>query len=186
VNLVAVSRKRSELMSENFLFDDDKGHIRSRLFGTRVVIYDSLIYASMYRRMFEIFKSGAIMILYETGKEAGRSYGKSLKDKIGEPQQMAGTLGRLGAASGWGKIDFSPLSLVTWTLQEKVILKIRNNFHAEAVGQTGESSCHFIRGLFIGVFEAMFGGEFVCNESKCQSKGDSYCEFQLKRPSTGS
>lgn len=179
--MVAGLMRKSGLMSEVFLFDEKNGSITYRLSGTRIVIYDSLIYASMYRRLFEIFKSGAVMILYETGKEAGRSYGKSLKDRIGDPRQMAGTLRSLAAVTGWGKIDFSPLSLVTWTLQENVTLKIRNNFHAEAVGQIGESSCHFIRGLFIGVFESMFEGEFACSETKCQSKGDSYCEFHLQR-----
>jgi len=117
----------------------------------------------MYRRLSDIFKSGAVVIFYEAGREAGRSYGKFLKDKMGDPERMTETLRRLTAAAGWGKFALPALSFVA--LPKKMIMKVKNNFHAEAVGQTGESSCHFIRGLLVGVFEAVVGKEFVCNEA---------------------
>ena len=47
-------------------------------------------------------------------------------------------------------------------------------------GKQDKASCHYLRGLTAGSFEAFFDEEMLSIELSCISKGDKACVFKIK------
>jgi len=55
-------------------------------------------------------------------------------------------------------------------------LAVNDCFECAVPSDIGRS-CAFRRGLAAGTFGALLGQEVQCQETKCRSKGDKFCEF---------
>jgi predicted hydrocarbon binding protein len=77
-------------------------------------------------------------------------------------------------ATGWGQISLTELNPAKFWAR----VKLSEGF--ECVGLSrGKAESHFIRGHLAGVFSVYFGHEVKGTETKCISKGDSHCEFEI-------
>ncbi|MEM3832610.1 MAG: V4R domain-containing protein [Thermoprotei archaeon] len=79
-------------------------------------------------------------------------------------------------ATGWVNdfeiVEYSPIN-------SKAIVRVRDNWECSIVGKTGKSESHYSRGILAGFFSNHFKVECQAFETKCISKGDEYCEFEI-------
>jgi len=77
-------------------------------------------------------------------------------------------------ANGWAKMELVDLNVAS----NKVHVKMYEGF--ECAGRsTGVPEGHFIGGVLAGAMTAFLGSDVRATETKCISKGDSHCEFQV-------
>lgn len=99
----------------------------------------------------------------------GETLGKEIADMASEDDgNFIETAARLIKGRGWvEEIAFTG---------DTVIAK----GSIEAVESGGEETCHRLRGIIHAVMERAQDKKLICLEVLCKSKGDSYCEFQLR------
>jgi predicted hydrocarbon binding protein len=76
--------------------------------------------------------------------------------------------------AGFGKIevvDFNPES-------SSATIRVWDNFFAE-IGHGKRTFCDYVSGLISGMYEQITRKTPNIRETKCFSKGDPYCEWQL-------
>jgi predicted hydrocarbon binding protein len=77
-------------------------------------------------------------------------------------------------ATGWGKIELTDLNVH----EKKAKVKLTEGFEC-AEKSTGRTEGHFIAGVLAGAFSAYFGTDVRTTETKCTSKADPRCEFEV-------
>jgi len=160
---------KGEMTPEKFYrFRLEDGYINIPLLGVRTYMLDGSAYAVMYKQLFEKFSTAAATILFEMGRGYGDGIGKTLKTK-GSLPEIVNLITQYLAVLGWGKFFIE-------ADDKSFKAKIENNIFSESVGYTGNISCFFVAGWFVGVFQQVVGGEWKAVEEKCTSKGDPFCE----------
>ena len=109
----------------------------------------------------------------------GLSYGKVSWAKtmsIYHPKTKEGLAEMLEiyAATGWGRPELTDLDVQ----RRRAKVRFRDNFECVDAG-TGRPASHFIRGHLAGAMSVFFGSDVKALETKCISKGDSHCEFEM-------
>lgn len=99
----------------------------------------------------------------------GETLGREIVDMASEePEKFLETAARLIKGRGWVEdIAFNG---------DIVIAK----GSIEAVESGAEGTCHRLRGMIHAVMERDSDKKLICLEVLCKSKGDPYCEFQLR------
>ena len=143
----------------------------------RVVILAQPAVARMLDGIRSVLGTGGYVVLYGLGIDYGKELAGYFMDKLGR-DYLLGNYGywlNVLAATGWGipdikgpKDDFPNL-----TIGLSSCLECDGRSSREAV-------CSFMRGFLSGVFGEIAGHVVHCEESLCQAKGDSHCEFQLR------
>ncbi len=119
----------------------------------------------------------------ETGREAiysqGYSYGKAAWDNlfsIHHPSTKEGLIEMLKiyTATGWGKVELAEFN----PSKNQIRLKMEEGFECTGLS-TGKAECYFIAGHLAGAITAYFSRDMRAKETKCKSKGDSHCEFEV-------
>jgi predicted hydrocarbon binding protein len=137
-----------------------------------------LMRVSTFRSLVEgidsVLGTGAVGILLEAGRCAGREFTQSLLKEGTRPEEVPTMLEVFFTQGGWGKIraqaDFG-------TKTADVV--IENCATARKV-KSKEASCHFIRGYIAGISETIFKAHVECTETRCMSKGNAFCEFHVQ------
>ena len=167
-------------MERRLKINPEKGEYYDSLFDSPAIILDLFVYRAWHEKLYEVFKTGASTILYEMGKELGVQSIQRLRKKIKDPLKLV-TIGLNHAFSvGWGKFSISKAQLLKMMTLKSMSIKVEDCFIPKAIGNTGEASCHLLRGWFVGATEEVRGGEFICEETKCGSKGDTHCKFKIR------
>ena len=119
----------------------------------------------------------------ETGASAiydqGYAYGRTAWDGllgVHRPSTKEGLAEMLQifTATGWAKVEMEALDLN----HMKARVGMSDGFECME-RSTGRSEGHFIAGVLAGAFAAYFGTEVRAEETKCLSKGDSHCVFEI-------
>ena len=81
---------------------------------------------------------------------------------------------KIYVATGWGRIELLDVN------QSHNRARVRMDEAFESTGlNTGKAECYFIAGHLAGALSGYFKTEVKAVETKCQSRGDSHCEFQI-------
>ena len=113
--------------------------------------------------------------------QQGLSYGKAAWDnlmQIHRPVSKEGLAEMLSiyAATGWGRTELSEVNAPQFHA------RVRVSDCFESVGlSTGKAECYFVAGHLAGAFSAYFRAYVRAQETKCVSKGDANCEFEILR-----
>ena len=143
----------------------------------RSVIFRRTIYEAFLKTVREFFGTGGGALLYHIGSVIGRkAFENHIKITGGEFKKLLTVSEALFKASGFGEAKIIEVDIKS--KQGKV--KIKNNFECELFKNANEPSSHFVRGLWAGWFEKLFGKEVKAIETKCIAKGDKYCEFEIR------
>jgi len=169
------------LPEQHLKLDAEKGEYYDILFDSPAIIMGLFMYRAWHEKLYEVFGTGASTILFEIGRELGVQGFRKLKEKVKNPLKLASAGLKHGFLLGWGKISISKSQLLKMATLKSVTVKIEGCFIPKAIGNTGQASCHLLRGFFVGALETMMERKCICEETKCISKGDSHCEFQLKQ-----
>ena len=131
--------------------------------------------------MTHILSTGAVTLFYEVGYELGKDIATELKARFKNPADIFSKGTDNYFIIGMGKIEISIAQLLKMATLKQMTVKIKDNFPAITLGQTGCAECHITRGYLVGGAEALTGKQWVCDEPMCLCKNDPYCEFKLKR-----
>ena len=73
----------------------------------------------------------------------------------------------------------------TWNILKnnptEKIIQITNSPFSLHCSSKSFASCHIIRGIFESVLEQITGEKYNCEENKCATKGNEFCEFYVKK-----
>jgi len=109
----------------------------------------------------------------------GFSYGRAAWQNLLEthrPKTKEGLAEMLGiyAATGWGLCELLDLNPARFRAR----IKLEEGFESEGLA-TGKPECYFIGGHLAGALSSYFGADVKAHETKCVSRGDPHCEFEL-------
>ena len=145
--------------------------------GRRVVILAQQAVARMLDGIRSVLGTGGYVVLYELGIDYGKELARYFMDKLGRDYLLGNYNYWLNvlAATGWGIPD------IKGSKDDFPNLTIGLSSCLECDGRSSrEAVCSFMRGFLSGVFGEIAGHVVHCEESLCQAKGDSHCEFQLR------
>jgi len=169
------------LPEQHLRLDAEKGEYYDVLFDSPAIIMGLFMYRAWHEKLYKVFETGASTILFEIGRELGIYGFQKLKEKVENPLEVASAGMKHGFSLGWGKMSMSKAQLLKMATLKSMTVKIEDCFIPKAIGNTGQTSCHLLRGFFVGALETMTGRKCSCEETKCIARGDPHCEFQLKQ-----
>ncbi|MGP8057556.1 MAG: V4R domain-containing protein [Nitrososphaerales archaeon] len=113
--------------------------------------------------------------IYDQGFNLGRATYERLFS-IYRPKSRAGLaeMLKIYSATGWGRLELPGLD----PEHKRAKLKLEEGFECTGM-KTGKPVSNFIRGHLAGVLSTYFGSDVKAVETRCISKGDAYCEFEI-------
>jgi predicted hydrocarbon binding protein len=154
-------------------YHEESGEIQ--IGGTDWILMAGPFFRDLVGGIEGILGSGAAVVWLEAGKKAGRNFSEALLREAKKPEEIPNLMETFFTNAGWGrirtKIDFD---------KKEAVVTIRNSATSRKT-ESKEPVCHIIRGYIAGVCDVIFGELMECFETKCSAKGDSLCEFRIKK-----
>jgi len=135
----------------------------------------------LWKSMFRILGPGAPAVLYRAGFDAGSNTFDFVMETWKPPDDDSFVRAVREHLQSAGLCDLSELRLERQA--QRAIAVIQDGFEAGQYGSTAPTPvCHFFRGLLSGLINRITEiPDVVCDELKCQAKGDAACEFAVHR-----
>jgi len=108
-------------------------------------------------------------------------YGSLMEEKLKkiDPKTICDMAFAFYSQMGWFRIIKEE-----WNEAEKTkTITLEHTVESESFGNIGKNVCYCTAGLLAGIVEGSFGIKVQCRETKCRSKGDEHCVFQIKNRS---
>jgi predicted hydrocarbon binding protein len=147
----------------------------------RVMIIDEQFYRGLRNKLYERFQSGASVILYDMGVGYGELMGKSILSIGISKLSVYKKFLELGKRQGYGEFEVPLLKTIIAGLRGRAYVTLKDSFFATSAGKTGRTECFIVAGMIAGAAHQILKKDVQCVEEKCASKGDSYCQFNLKQ-----
>lgn len=173
--------KGTLLLDEQIKIDIAKREYYDSLFDSPIVLVNLKIYRAWHEGLTRVFRTGASTILFEMGRQLGVNVIQAMQEKTKNPVKLASLGLKHGTLLGWGKFQISTAQLLKMAALRTMKVRVYDCFAAKALGYNGQASCHLLRGFLSGALQTLIGGACSCEETRCLSKGDHYCEFILRR-----
>ena len=156
-----------------------KGFGRHSYLGSRFVLIRVEALQGMIEQVNKVLGTGGSLVWYIAGKGAGESMAKSLQKSFLKGNEsledIFDKVKDLYARWGWGKLE------KVFINEKAGIMLLRIYDNAFAIGHYSRiPSCYYVKGYIEGFIEALTGKPVASEETKCISKGDPYCEFQIR------
>jgi predicted hydrocarbon binding protein len=121
---------------------------------------------------------GAAVLLYEAGKDAGKTWISRFHDEWGlkgTENEFIRATEEFYAELGWGKFSIDI---------EHLTISIENSFIARGYGnrEAKKPVCHFLCGYNASLITELIHKEVDVEERMSMAKGDHYCEFCVVTP----
>ncbi|HYS71262.1 MAG TPA: V4R domain-containing protein [Thermoplasmata archaeon] len=148
----------------------------------RTVVVPEDFFAALGARLLRDFgPAGAEDVLYELGRDAGRSFVRMTERYFGGPMRSADDFRRVIAMFGreyrWADVDVRTLDL-----PGKFMLVEWRNGIGVPKGGSPRPVCHLGRGLLSGAAEVAFEEPCDAIETQCQAMGADHCEIVVAVP----
>jgi predicted hydrocarbon binding protein len=145
--------------------------------GQRAMILRTELFSEMLKSMREQFASGGDVIVYHEGIVAGENDAVTLTRIMGNSTIIdnASLLVRLYTALGWGRSELTAFEPNPF----RATIRVEASFECESQ-RSNKPYSQFLRGHFAGFSSRTLGTEVVCEETRCVTVGDPYCEFLLR------
>jgi len=159
--------------------DAKKGRIAIR--GERMLLTSSLGFANLHGSVEKIAGKAAPAIIRGYGGSCGKrdfvGVWKSWLPDI-KVETVLSLFPAIYSTVGWGKV----VDLSLGNDEGRVIFK--NCFEADAVlkihGERDSPQCHFMTGYLAVLCSEITGKDWQVTETRCEAKGDEFCEFTLE------
>lgn len=153
--------------------------------GEPSMIVSRKTFRDMFDRLLSDFGSGGRVIIYKLGLASGMESYKHFGRVLGREGlgQRVPELVTLYTANGWGRVEPAGNSPGEFSLRPfRGMLRMYDSFECTGI-RTKAPNSDFIRGHIEGVIMALTGKEVKCEETKCVSMGDEYCQFEVNEKS---
>jgi predicted hydrocarbon binding protein len=178
--LNSVLRVRCKATKDGFI--TDTMHFPLVLGTERAIIVRSAILTSMIDRINSIFGSeskSAHVVLHQVGEAGGLVEFESAKAVTGADfiKKNVSRTFNLYTALGYGITNLTAIDFERKTAE----MHVRDSFECKRSSDpSGAPQSHFIRGLIAGWFSQLFETKIDVIETKCITKGDPDCVFQVQ------
>jgi predicted hydrocarbon binding protein len=155
--------------------------VTSRESSGRTVVVPELFFEALGVRLMKDFgPNAAENLLYEIGRDAGRTFAEKEERDLGHPfrsdREIESLLQRF-SGYGWAHIRFRSLDVPG----KFAIVEWRDGV-AVPRGGSPVPVCHLGRGLLSGAAEVAFGSACDAIETACQAMGRDHCEIVVGIP----
>ncbi len=163
----------------NFIIDNT--HFPLTLYGGKsraIIIGEHVMKGFLFGLMQQLGEPISQITLWNMGYGSG----KEIWDLIYEwrkaaVKELVELFLKISVALGW----FSKYEITEYSAINKYAkIRVWDNWECQIKGMRGKAESHFVRGVFAGFFTRHFNKECQAFETKCISKGDEYCEFEIK------
>jgi len=178
--MLGVTVQTTENYERYVHLDPDEAKYSDVLFGEPILLLSGVTYRIFHKRLWDILSTGSITILYEIGYELGKDMMAEFKRRFKNTAKIFPVGIHHYFLLGAGKLEMNPIQLLRIAVTRSLTVKIKNNFPAVVLGETGQAECHISRGYLTGAAETLTGKKWTCVETRCLCKGDPNCEFKLK------
>ena len=163
----------------NGLVVEDK-HFPLFMGPERVLILDETLLKGVIQGIRKRFGSAGEAILFYQGKESGRYYAELIPRLFGsaltaDHPSLARMVEAFLRTMGMGLVVIEKLDPVRGYAR----ITVADSLECCVGKGSDEPYSHFLRGIFAGIFERVFGSEVEVRETMCIAKGDEVCEFQV-------
>ena len=143
--------------------------------GDRAVLMQTNSLRKMFDAVMAADPGEGERVIYDQGF----SYARATYERlflIYRPKSRAGLaeMLKIYSATGWGRLELSGLD----PEHRRAKLKLEEGFECTGM-TTGRPESNFIRGHLAGALSTYFESQVKAVETRCISKGDSYCEFEI-------
>jgi predicted hydrocarbon binding protein len=148
--------------------------------GEPAMIVSRRTFRDMFDHLLSDFGSGGRVIIYKLGLASGKESYKHFGGVLGRENlvQRVPELISLYTANGWGRVEPATDSVSRFSLRPfHGTLKLFDSFECAGLRAKMPSS-DFIRGHIEGMTESLIGKQVKCEETRCVSMGDEYCQFE--------
>lgn len=149
--------------------------------GTRTVVVPESFFEALGIRLVKDFgPNAAENILYEIGRDAGRTFARIAERSSGrrvEGEEAIRDLLRRFSDFGWADIEFQALDVPG----KFAVVEWKNGVGVPK-GGSAFRVCHLGRGLLSGAAEVAFHSPCDAIETKCQAMGGDHCEIVVGVP----
>ena len=154
-----------------YAFDVKEGLITNKKLGLRSFVLGAREWNSLVEKMYDTFRTGAEVILFDAGKSYGHSALEAERDSSTEA--TIDLLSREAQEAGWGQVTVSSDSPgeINVRVRKCVFCVDARNPDQRQVG------CYFLRGVISGYASTLFNQQNHVDETHC---GNDYCEFRVK------
>jgi len=153
----------------------------ARLYGDSLhgaVLLPKDAFARMTQRLERMYgKTGAKHIMYALGKDSEYERARRIKRTLKvDDASFVKWLPDIFDLLGWAE----KTEILEYVPRETLLLRTSNNFEAHNAPASGVEGCNFLGGSIAGLSKAVCPGmDCEVVETKCQSRGDDYCEFAV-------
>jgi predicted hydrocarbon binding protein len=148
--------------------------------GEPAMIISRKTFRDMFNRLLTVFGSGGRAIIYELGLASGVEDYTHFARILGSKglQRRIPDLVSLYTAHGWGRVENARGPRAEFSLRPfRGTLRVYDSF--ECTGASSKTpNGDFIRGHLEGFAQTLTGEMIKCEETKCVSMGDTYCQFE--------
>ncbi|MEM4700447.1 MAG: V4R domain-containing protein [Candidatus Nezhaarchaeales archaeon] len=157
----------------------DELHFPLIILGDRGVVFRIETVAEIFRKLKDAFGSGAALIIYTMGVNAGKNEVESVSARYGASGLTAiRIIMAERAAKGWCIPEIKEFD------EEKLEARIEAEDLFECLPRKGMEKVPqslFFKGYLEGIFSKLFNREFRVEERECIAKGDQKCTFIIKQ-----
>ena len=149
--------------------------------GRRMVPVSADYITLAFKRLYDIFKDAAAVVIYEIGEAYGEDAVNWALEEFEEfkfsLERILRLIAKYARAVGWCK-----MSILEYNEEEgKITFKIEDNFECEAFRGAKKPMGHFLRGVISGFLSGLFGRRWFVREIRCIAKGDEACVFYASK-----
>ena len=143
--------------------------------GDRALLIQTVSLRKMLEAVLAADREEGGQAIYNQGFNLGQATYERLFSTH-RPKNRAGLaeMLKIYSATGWGRLELPGLD----TEHKRAKLKLEEGFECTDV-HSGKPASNFIRGHLAGVLSTYFGSEVKAVETRCISKGDPHCEFEV-------
>ncbi len=145
----------------------------------RAVVFPESWFGGIVRGIVKTFGTTGLFFLYEAGKEVGLEEGQRLKKFAANIEKLVeGFLKILKSLGILNPISYELINERLVRIKFVDCIECKNS--ADLAGEN--PSCNLVRGIIDGLLESFTNKPFTSRETKCQFKGEEYCEIISESP----
>jgi predicted hydrocarbon binding protein len=145
--------------------------------GVRSIIFLERDIGEMIKGLYDKLSDLASVFLYHMAYSGGRFIGDYVYEKLHPKggKKLITEAVKIYQSAGWGRVK-----IVSYEPEATTVIRLHDSFECGALEGSERPMSNFIRGHINGLISGILNKELSIIETKCISKGDEYCEFELK------
>lgn len=136
---------------------------------------DFEMFHEMKRALYDIFASGAVVIIASMAEACGRKLCIKIREDAKGLEEALSRFSGWVSERNWGEFSFSDVDFKNGTGK----ITVKNSFEKREQKATDKLGCYFLANFTAGFLSELFAKDINVTEKKCVGKGGEQCEFEF-------